>query len=304
MKPGVLSVCMLAFACAAAAAQPSPQPRKISVLIVDGMNNHDWPRATRILRSILEQSGRFDVTVSTTPPATQPVEPWQSWRPRFDQYDVVLSNFNGGYRADTGARWPREVEQSLETYMQNGGGLVIFHAANNSFPTWPAYNEMIGLGWRSPDFGPSIIIDRDEHLVRLPPAQGRKPGHGPEHDFKITVLTSDHPITRGLPKSWLHPHEQLTHGQHGSAKNMTILTYAWSKDVDENEPMDWVVPYGKGRVYTTMQGHLWKDGPDTALRCVAFQTLLLRGTEWAATGTVTIPIPDDFPTADRAVLRQ
>jgi hypothetical protein len=30
--------------------------------------------------------------------------------------------------------------------------------------------------------------------------------------------------------------------------------------------------------------------------CVGFQTTLTRGTEWAATGKVTIPIPSNFPT--------
>jgi len=30
--------------------------------------------------------------------------------------------------------------------IQNGGGLVVIHAADNSFPNWPAYNQMIGLG--------------------------------------------------------------------------------------------------------------------------------------------------------------
>jgi hypothetical protein len=52
-----------------------------------------------------------------------------------------------------------------------------------------------------------------------------------------------------------------------------------------------------------MLGHLWKDGPDTALRCAGFQTLLMRGLEWAATGEVTIPIAADFPTADEVRLR-
>jgi hypothetical protein len=191
------------------------------------------------------------------------------------------------------------VETALEKFVSGGGGLVVVHAANNSFPNWPAYNEMIGLGWRDPSFGPSLIVGKDEKVVEIPKGEGRKPGHGPEHDFVVTTLASDHPITAGVPRRWLHPHEQLTHGQHGPAKNMTILTYAWSKDVDENEPMDWVVPFGKGRVYTTMLGHLWKNGPDTAMRCVGFQTLLLRGAEWAATGKVTIPIPPNFPAERR-----
>src|SRR5690349_3748172 len=29
-------------------------PKKISVLIVDGMNNHDWERGTKLLKAILE----------------------------------------------------------------------------------------------------------------------------------------------------------------------------------------------------------------------------------------------------------
>jgi hypothetical protein len=67
--------------------------------------------------------------------------------------------------------------------------------------------------------------------------------------------------------------------------------------------MDWVVPYGNGRVYTTMLGHLWKNGPDTTLRCVGFQTLLIRGVEWAAAGAVSYPVPGDFPTASQIKLR-
>ena len=67
--------------------------------------------------------------------------------------------------------------------------------------------------------------------------------------------------------------------------------------------MDWVIPFGKGRVYTTMLGHLWKDGPDTAMRCVGFQTMFIRGVEWAATGRVSYPVPEDFPTASEIKLR-
>jgi type 1 glutamine amidotransferase len=270
-------------------------PPKISVLIVDGMNNHDWERGTKLLKAILENSGRFTVDVSTSPTnKNAPPEEWAKWHPDFAKYQVVVDNFNGGYHTND-THWPRELEKSFENYVANGGGVVMIHAANNSFPNWPAYNEMIGLGWRSPSFGPSLIINSNEQVVEIPQGEGRKPGHGPEHDFQVTLLDPNHPITQGMPKKWMHPFEQLTHGQHGPAKNMHILTYAWSKDVNENEPMDWVVPYGKGRVYTTMLGHLWRGGVDTTLRCIGFQTLLIRGTEWAATGRVTYPLPKDFP---------
>lgn len=286
----------------AATAMAAEPPSKLSVLIVDGMNNHDWPRATKIISHVLASSDRFTVDVSTSPAADASQEAWRQWRPPFANYDVVLSNFNGGHQT-TSLHWPREVETALEDYVRDGGGLVVYHSANNSFPNWAAYNEMMGLGWRSKDFGPSLIVGPDEKLIEIPAGQGRNPGHGPEHDFLVTVLNTGHPITKGLPKKWLHPHEQLTHGQHGPAKNLTVLSYAFSKDTGDNEVMDWVIPYGKGRVYVTMLGHLWKDKPDTAMRCIGFQTVLIRGCEWAATGNVSYPVPDDFPTATEMKLR-
>ena len=275
---------------------------KIPVLIVDGMNNHDWERGTKLLKATLENSGLFTVDVSTTPTnKNAPPEDWATWRPEFTKYRVIVNNFNGGdHPNDT--RWPREVEQAFEDYVRNGGGVVMIHATNNAFAEWPAYNDMIGLGWRPKTFGPSLIIDDHEKVVEIPTGAGRGPGHGPEHDFQVTVLDGTHPITAGMPKKWLHPFEQLTHGQHGPAKNMQILTYAWSKDVNENEPMDWVIPYGKGRVYTTMLGHLWRGGVDSTMQCVGFQTLLIRGTEWAATGKVTYPLPANFPSANEIQL--
>lgn len=280
------------FALLLPAAIAIAQP-KLSVLIVDGVNNHDWQTATRELRSILLSTGRFRVEISTSPARDAAPEAWSKWRPDFASYNAVLLNWNGGDK-ENGLRWPQEVETSLLRYVRAGGGLIVFHAANNAFLKWPEYNEMIGLGWRPKDFGPSLIVGSDGKIVTIPAGQGRNPGHGPRHDFEMTVLDRDHPITRGMPLHWLQPSEQLTHGQHGPAAGLTILTYAWSKDVDENEPMDWVRTYGAGRVYTTMLGHTWANEDNPNFRCRAFQVLIARGVEWAASGSVTIAVPDDL----------
>ncbi|HVW85747.1 MAG TPA: family 16 glycoside hydrolase [Bryobacteraceae bacterium] len=250
--------------------------RTLSVLIIDGINNHDWAAATRAIRSTLEGTGRFRVDVCTWPQ-----------KPDFARYDVVVNNFNGGHLPD-GVRWPRETELALEKYVRDGGGLVIFHAANNAFLQWPEYNEMIGLGWRDKSFGPGLAVVQNK-VVTVPQGSGLDPGHGPRHDFELFVLDKDHPITRGLPAHWTHPAEQLTHGQHGPAHGLTVLTYAYSEVSRQGEPMDWIRQYGKGRVYTTMLGHTWKDEPNPNLDDVSFQALFARGTEWAATGTVTLP---------------
>ena len=265
------------------------QPQPLRILIVDGMNNHDWQYSTAAVRQILAATGRFTVDVSTVD-ASHP----DQWKPDFQKYNAVFVNFNGGHKED-GVRWPKQAEESLERYVRAGGGVIIFHAANNAFLHWDAYNEMIGLGWRDKTFGPGLAVADDGRTVTIPKGTGMNPGHGPRHDFQMRVVDPSHPITKGIPQFWMHPSEQLTHGQHGPAQGLTILTSAYSKDSLQNEPMDWVRNYGKGRVYTTMLGHSWKNEPNPNYECIGFQTLLSRGVEWAASGRVTIPVPAKFP---------
>lgn len=271
----------------AAAAGP-----RLRTLILDGRNNHDWRAGTRAIRQILEATGRFKVDVATLPAAVE-----------FGRYDVVVNNFNGGHLAN-GVRWPAVMEESLDQYVSGGGGLVIFHAANNAFLEWRRYNEMIGLGWREPAFGPGLTIaERGERPVIA--ADELRPGHGPRHDFVITTREPRHPITRGMPKEWLHPAEQLTHGQHGPAaalRELRVLTYAWSKDSRRREPMDWVRRWGRGRIYTTMLGHTWRNERNPNLQCRGFAALLGRGTEWAATGRVSLRLPERLPSREAVAL--
>jgi type 1 glutamine amidotransferase len=251
---------------------------QIRVLIIDGVNNHDWRAGTDGIRSILQQAGGFAIDVNTVSPET-----FDSWHPDFKKYQVVINNFNGGH-LDNGIRWPERVEKALEAYVKDGGGLVVYHAANNAFLHWPAYNEMIGLGWRDPAFGPGLAVSDDGKVVVIPQGSGLKPGHPARGDFEVHVLNHDHPITRGLPDHWMQPMEQLTHGQHGPAAGLTILTYAHSAASGRNEPMDWVRNYGKGRVYVTMLGHTWKNEPNPNLEQPAFRKLFAQGVRWAATG--------------------
>ena len=303
MRPTRRSLLIAPLAAGLARAQ-----KKLSILVIDGINNHDWQASTRVIRAVLEASGRFIVNVSTSPSKEAPASAWGAWRPEFHRYDAVVSNFNGGHLAD-GVRWPGPVERAFESYLQNGGGFVSYHAANNAFLEWDSYNEIIGLGWRDITFGPGLIVDEHEKVVVVAAGKGLPPGHGAAHDFVMTMMDARHPITQGIPKQWMHPMEQLTHGQHGPLdpkhgaleKQIRILTYAWSKDSRRREPMDWVRNWGRGRVYVTMLGHTWRDQRNPNCRCVGFQTLLARGVEWAASGAVSIPIPSKFATAARPV---
>jgi len=275
--------------------QPIRAADPLRVLIVDGQNNHNWRMMTPLMKADLENSGRFTVDVATTPRPNAPASEWAAFRPNFRDYDVVLSNYNG-------EPWPAEVQKALEDYVAQGGGLAIIHAANNAFPDWPAFNEMIGLGWRGAEAGDRVTIDDRGQVVRTPKGEGPGAGHGPQHEFKIMIRDPDHPITQGMPTEWLHTRDELYHGQRGPARNMQILATAYSAKeqggTGTHEPMIWVIPYGQGRVFTTVLGHVMGDDT-TAIRCIGFKTVMLRGTEWAATGKVTIPIPEDFPSASQ-----
>jgi uncharacterized protein len=276
----------LVFAAAAPAAEP---PYK--VLLIDGQNNHNWKATTPLLKKILESGGMFTVDVATTPPKGT-----EGFEPKFENYAVVVSNYNG-------EPWPRKTEQAFADYIKNGGGFVSVHAANNSFPAWEEYNEMIGLGgWggRNEKWGPYIRI-KDGKVVR-DESKGGGGSHGRQHEFVLETFDKEHPITKGLPEKWMHARDELYDRLRGPAKNLTVLATAYAdrkmNGSGEREPLLMAVTFGKGRIFHTALGH---DIP--AIKCAGFQVTLLRGTEWAATGKVTQKVPADFPTADKVSSR-
>jgi hypothetical protein len=283
---------------AASGASPLAAAEKLKVLIIDGQNNHSWQVMTPLMKAELEKTGRFTVDVATTPPRNAPKDDWTQFRPDFSRYDVVLSNYNDYGNGDP---WPDEVQVALAKFVGNGGGLVIIHAANNAFPQWGEWNKMIGLGWRNANFGDRITLDDQGKPVRTEKGEGPGAGHGAQHEFVIDVHEPEHPVMEGMPLHWLHAKDELYHGQRGPAADMHILASAYAPKekggTGAHEPMIWWVPYGKGRVFTTVMGHV--GGNETqAIRCVGFITVMNRGCEWAATGKVTLPIPENFPKAD------
>lgn len=291
--------CLFAFAAittlfASLSAEAVETTDKIRVLIIDGQNNHEWQKTTPLLVKALKESDRFVADVVTAP-ATG--EDMSGFRPMFANYDVVMSNYNGD-------RWPEETEQAFVDFLHNGGGFVSVHAANNAFAEWPEYNEAIGLGgWfgRSEKSGPYVYY-KDDKLVR-DDSPGRCGGHGEQHEFVVKLRDAKHPVTKGLPERWLHTKDELYDTLRGPAKNMTVLATAFSDPATggtgRDEPMLMVLDFGKGRVFHTTLGHA-----DYSMDCVGFITTLLRGTEWAATGKVTIDVPEDFPTAEKSSSRE
>lgn len=282
---------MLLFAivlvCGSIVSQPASAADPLKALIVDGQNNHKvWPKTTQMMKSYLEDTKLFTVDVATSKPEGSDPD----FKPEFSKYDVVVNNFGHG-----AAPWPRETQSAFEDFVRNGGGLVIVHAADNSFPEWPAYNEMIGLGgWGNRDekSGPYVYTNANGDVIR-DTSPGKGGNHGPQHEFPIVIRDRDNPITQGMPVEWMHTRDELYDQLRGPALNMKILATAESRITGRHEPMMMTIRFGKGRIFHTPMGHA-----EYSQECVGFITTLQRGTEWAATGKVTIPIPKDFPTAD------
>ena len=269
------------------------------VLIVDGFSNHDWKQTTEVIKWILEGSGRFKVDVTTVPLDSLQK---QGWNPDFESYAVVIQNTNNIH--DLTLSWPESAQKSLEHYVQNGGGLYILHSANNAFPNWKEYDKMIGLGWRSADSGIALEVNDQRQLVKHPIGEGKGTNHGDRFDALIQIL-NPHPINEGYPASWKTVNTEVYSYPRGAAENLSVLSYAYdSTDTKKMWPVEWVVEYGKGNVYNSSMGHLWRgETYPPAYRCVGFQTTVIRAAEWLASGKVTYPVPDDFPTSEKSSLR-
>lgn len=115
------------------ASQAEAKPRRMKALVVSGQNNHNWPVSHKVLKLILEQSGLFDVDIALTALAGGDMS---YFKPDFAAYDVVVLDYNGD-------RWPAETDAAFLDYVQGGGGVVIYHAADNAFAGWDEFNRII-----------------------------------------------------------------------------------------------------------------------------------------------------------------
>jgi type 1 glutamine amidotransferase len=293
---------------------------KLKALIVDGQNNHAvWPKSTVMMKQNLEDSGLFEVDVARTRylwkaerevaflsmakagEAEMLKEPKADpdFKPDFSKYAVVISNF--GWKA---ADWPEATRRALEQYVANGGGFVSVHAADNSWGDWAEFNKMIGLGgWgdRDEKTGPFVYYNAAGEIVR-DTSPGKAGKHAPAHEFVVTIRDHEHPITKGLPDFWMHTKDECYSRLRGPGENLTILATGCDSPelqaAGRNEPILMTIQYHKGRVFHTTLGH------DTeAFEGVGFITTFLRGTEWAATGKVTLPVPIDFTRRDKISAR-
>ena len=290
-----LFIILFSFLCIGAVSARKP----IKTLLITGQNNHNWEVSHVVLKQILEESGRFAVDYAISPEKGADMSGFVL---DFTPYQLVVLDYNGD-------AWPEETNRRFEEFVQNGGGVVVYHAADNAFPKWKAYNEICALGgWegRNEDSGPYVYWQNDRLVKDSSAGQGGS--HGKQHEYVLNRRDKDHPITKGLPLKWRHAKDELYDRMRGPGNIKDILYTAYSDPSTggsgREEPLVFTVDYGKARIFHTMLGHAGPTPEENpAMQCTGFQVLLLRGAEWAATGKVTQKVPKDFPTETTTSLR-
>jgi type 1 glutamine amidotransferase len=233
----------------------------IKTLLITGQNNHNWWYTSRVHEDTLEATGRFEVDVTETP------ETVLADAARLATYKLIVLDYND---AGKSPRWGEAAEANFLKAVASGTGVVAIHASNNAFKGWTEYEKMLGLMWR----------------------EGT--GHGKVHEFTVEIVDAQHPVTAGLAP--FATTDELYHKLANPQKSpYSLLAQAMSSTdsggTGAQEPMALTLAYGKGRVFATPLGHVWPGADDTktSVLTTGFRTLLSRGAEWAATGSVTLP---------------
>ncbi len=230
----------------------------IQCLIVTGHQHpaHVWRDTTAALQEALALDKRMQVTVVPDPEFLATGQ--------LANFDVMVLNY---------CNWQRPglsdaAKENFVKFLNDGGGLALVHFSNGAFHAslpetppsdWPEYRNICRRVW--------------DH------AAGRS-SHDPYDHFQVDVI-KDHPITQGLNS--FETIDELYCNQQGDAP-IEVLATAHSTVTNKDEPMAFVYPYGKGRVFQTVLGHAAES-----IRVPGEATLIRRGVAWAAGRAVDPP---------------
>jgi len=228
----------------------------IQVLLISGKNNHEWQKTSPAFRQILEERGFFKVDITERPDTLKMSD--------LKKYEVIASNWNAF--PESTRQWGEVAEKAILDFVNRGGGFVLFHSASAAHYDWPEYQQMVGATW------------------------GKNTRHGQIAPFQVKIQNTKHPVTKGMSnfvitdELWVEMDQQP-----GNEVLCSAFAPSSNKGRDQDEPVLICRKQGKGRCFYLVLGH-----DVAAMQNSGWKTLMQRGTEWAAKGKVTIPIPSEL----------
>ncbi len=214
-----------------------------NLLIITGVDRyHDWNANSGKVRRIL-QAGGFEAVISE--------DPWVLTTPGMERYDGIVLVLN------TDDRWPASVERALAELVRGGKGIGIVHSANNCFPGWDEFEEMVGLLWRRT-------------------GEGNRADHDHYGPYTVEIVDKQHFITGGMEDFTITDelYRDLT-----KYSDFHVLAEGFSRDKQARYPLIMTKTYGRGRVFHTALGH-----DVNSMSSAGFQRTILRGMIWAVGG--------------------
>jgi uncharacterized protein len=163
----IIMAALLVIGSASLAGQARSETRKSKVLFIAAGPIHDHKNLPPILKKDLEDTGKFDVTL------TDDLNKLASLAK--DKPDVVIFH-------TTGLDFTPEQEKGLIDYVSGGGGWVGIHSASDSFKSSDAYWKMVGGRFSGHTSG---TFEVHYTVTRHPAVKGLK-------DFSITDEDYNH----------------------------------------------------------------------------------------------------------------
>ena len=195
------------------------------ILLVLGGRFHEFEKCGAILKRFMEASGQFEVE------STSDLDRLRSL-PDFDA--VMVYACMGELSA--------EQEESLTSYVRDGGGFAGLHCATVSFRDNHAYSDMIGLEFVE---------------------------HGGPCNLSVKVLEDADDVLPRVSKEFVIFDEFYRHKEKAGASLRNVANGQWQF---EPHPLAHVREYGEGRVFYTALGH-----DERAFNHADFQDLVYKG---------------------------
>jgi uncharacterized protein len=219
----VVAAAAIAGSHASAPLQTAPPP--LRGLYVTGGGFHEFDKQERIVPPAVAERVRIDWTIdhSAGTSTSTLIERHRdtAWTTAFD---VVLYNMSFSHVVD-----PEWIGRLARAHHDSGVGAVILHGAVHSYRRSEsrAWGELMGA-----------------FSLR----------HDAQRPLTIEAVAPEHPILRGLPRSWETIPEELYELER-VWPGMTPLADAYSIESKRRYPIVWTNTHGKAKVFVTSLGH-------------------------------------------------